>query len=78
MGPSLETEAFFLTYRRCSEMYTIIPMMVSLAFLAAILIDSDICRPGLAAAGSVSVAYKRILVYLCSNRKLLLDALPFA
>lgn len=50
--PSLEIEVFLLTYRHCSEIYIIIPVMFSLAFLTAILIDFDVCRLGLAAAGS--------------------------
>lgn len=56
--PSLGIEVFFLTYRRCSKIYIIIPVMFSLAFLTAILMDSDVCRLGLAAAGSVCSSAK--------------------
>ena len=80
--PSLEIEVFFLTYRRCSKIYIIIPVMFSLAFLTAIIMDSDVCRLGLAAAGSVVPVPSKwtfsLLFYLCSCRKLLLGALPFA
>ena len=68
--PSLEIEVFFLTHGRCSKIYIIIPVMFSLAFLAAILIDSDVCRLALAAAARfVPVASQRIFFfYLCSGR----------
>jgi hypothetical protein len=80
--PSLEIEVFFLTYRRCSKIYIIIPVMFSLTFLTAILIDSDVCTTGFG-CGRLGLFQchpngPSFLFYLCSCRKLLLGALPFA